>query len=122
MNIIFMRHGEATDNVKEIISDKEIYWSVLTENGKKTVSESIEALPKKIDKIYVSPFPRTIETAHFVFEKYPMADFVIEQKLFVFGIRETERSAVDRISGKCSFYQWILTKSIAYLSRFGIIK
>lgn len=51
-----------------------------------------------------------------------MADFVIEQKLFVSGIRETERSAVDRISGKCSFYQWILTKSIAYLSRFGIIK
>ena len=51
-----------------------------------------------------------------------MADFVIEQKLFVSGIRETERYAVDRISGKCSFYQWILTKSIAYLSRFGIIK
>lgn len=30
MNIIFMRHGNATDNVKEIISDKEIYWSTLT--------------------------------------------------------------------------------------------
>ena len=72
MNIIFMRHGEATDNVKEIISDKEIYWSVL---------ESIEALPKKIDKVYVSPFPRTIETAHFVFEKYPKSDFIIEKRL-----------------------------------------
>ena len=24
MNIIFMRHGEATDNVNELISDKEI--------------------------------------------------------------------------------------------------
>lgn len=81
MNIIFMRHGQATDNVKEIISDKEIYWSVLTNDGIKTVSESIKGLPKKIDKIYVSPFPRTIETAHFVFEKYPMADFVIEQRL-----------------------------------------
>ena len=31
MNIIFMRHGNATDNVKKIISDKEIYWSTLTE-------------------------------------------------------------------------------------------
>ena len=51
MNIIFMRHGEATDNVKELISDKEIYWSVLTENGKKTVLESVNALPKNIDKI-----------------------------------------------------------------------
>lgn len=81
MNIIFMRHGEATDNVKEIISDKEIYWSVLTDSGRKTVLESIEALPKKIDKVYVSPFPRTIETAHFVFEKYPKADFIIEKRL-----------------------------------------
>lgn len=28
-----MRHGEATDNVNEIISDREIYWSALTQNG-----------------------------------------------------------------------------------------
>ena len=81
MNIIFMRHGEATDNVKELISDKEIYWSVLTENGKKTVLESVNALPKNIDKIYVSPFPRTVETAHFVFEKYPNIEVIIEKRL-----------------------------------------
>lgn len=81
MNIIFMRHGEATDNVKEIISDKEIYWSTLTENGKETVLETIKTLPKTIDKIYVSPFPRTVETAHFVFEKYPRAEVIIEEKL-----------------------------------------
>ena len=43
MNIIFMRHGEATDNIKELISDKEIYWSVLTEKGKETVLESIKS-------------------------------------------------------------------------------
>ena len=64
MNIIFMRHGEATDNVKELISDREIYWSTLTENGKETVIESLKSLPKEITKIYVSPFPRTIQTAH----------------------------------------------------------
>lgn len=81
MNIIFMRHGEATDNVKELISDKEIYWSVLTERGKETVIESIETLPSTIDKIYVSPFPRTIETAHFVFEKYPNVEIIIEKRL-----------------------------------------
>ena len=27
MNLIFLRHGEATDNVKKLLSDKEIYWS-----------------------------------------------------------------------------------------------
>ncbi len=81
MNLIFMRHGEATDNVKELLSDKEIYWSVLTENGKKTVRESIKVLPRRIDKIYVSPFPRTIETAHYVFEKFPKIEVIIEEKL-----------------------------------------
>lgn len=81
MNIIFMRHGEATDNVKELISDREIYWSVLTKKGKETVLDSIKFLPKTIDKIYVSPFPRTIETAHFVYEKHPEAEVIIEQKL-----------------------------------------
>ena len=81
MNIIFMRHGEATDNVKEIISDREIYWSTLTKEGEKTVLESIKSLPEKIDKIYVSPFPRTIETAHYVFEKYPKTEVIIENRL-----------------------------------------
>ena len=68
MNIIFLRHGEATDNVKGIISDRESYYSTLTENGIKTVKESIKSLPSKIDKIYVSPFKRTIETANIVHE------------------------------------------------------
>lgn len=81
MNIIFMRHGEATDNVKELLSDKEIYWSVLTEKGKETVQESIKVLPQTIDKIYVSPFPRTIETAHYVFENFPKTEVIIEKRL-----------------------------------------
>ncbi len=81
MNIIFMRHGEATDNVNELISDKEIYWSVLTKKGKNIVLESIENLPKKVDKIYVSPFPRTIETAHFVSKKFPKTEVIIEKRL-----------------------------------------
>ncbi len=81
MNLIFLRHGEATDNVKELISDKEIYWSILTEKGKESILESIEYLPSKIDKIYVSPFPRTIQTANFVFKKYPKTEVVIENRI-----------------------------------------
>ena len=81
MNIIFLRHGEATDNVKEIISDREIYFSTLTEDGIKTVKESIEGLPSVIDKMYVSPFPRTVETANLVYEAYPKTDVIIEPRL-----------------------------------------
>ena len=81
MNIIFMRHGEATDNVRGIISDKEIYWSVLTENGIKTAKETIKDLPKQIDKMYVSPLPRTIQTAHFVYEAYPTISATIDNRI-----------------------------------------
>lgn len=81
MNIIFLRHGEATDNVNELISDKEIYWSILTEKGKQIVKDSIQQLPTNIDKMYVSPLPRAIETAHYVYEKYPNIDVTIENRI-----------------------------------------
>lgn len=81
MNIIFMRHGEATDNIKELISDKEIFWSTLTEVGIETIQESIKYLPKKIDKIYVSPLPRTIETANIVSKFYPKTEIIIDEKI-----------------------------------------
>lgn len=81
MSLIFMRHGEATDNVAGLISDKEIYWSVLTNNGIKTVKESVDILPDNIDVMYVSPFPRTIQTAHYVYEKYPKIKVIIDNRL-----------------------------------------
>lgn len=81
MNLILLRHGEATDNVKELISDKEIYWSVLTEKGKETVMESINYLPININKVYVSPLPRIIQTANYVYEKYPNVEFIIEDRI-----------------------------------------
>ena len=81
MNLIFLRHGEATDNVKKLLSDKEIYWSTLTEQGKKMVIDSIKLLPSNIDIAYVSPLPRTIQTAHFVYNKYPSINFIIEERI-----------------------------------------
>lgn len=81
MNLIFMRHGEATDNVKGLISDKEIYWSILTRHGKKEVKKNLELLPDSIDKMYVSPLPRTIETASYVFAKYPSIDVIIDDRI-----------------------------------------
>lgn len=81
MNLFFIRHGEATDNVKELISDKEIYWSILTEKGKNDVKKSLEDLNSNIDIMYVSPFPRTIETAHFVYEKFPNIEVIVDNRI-----------------------------------------
>lgn len=81
MNIIFMRHGEATNNKDEFLSDKEIYWSILTEKGKEEVLESIKFLPKNITKIYVSPLPRTIETANLVYQSNKSIPIVIDNRI-----------------------------------------
>lgn len=81
MNLMFLRHGESTDNVRKLLSDKEIYWSILTEKGKKEVIDSINNLQQDIDVMYVSPLPRTIETAHYVYEKYPYIKIVIENRI-----------------------------------------
>ena len=78
MNIIFLRHGEASDNVKGLISDKEIYWSTLTQKGIFTVKKEIKSIKLDIDKIYVSPLPRTIQTANYVHKLNPKTEIIID--------------------------------------------
>ena len=115
MNLIFLRHGEATDNVKGLISDKEIYWSILTEKGIETVKESIDFLPKKIDIMYVSPLPRTIETAHYIFERYSSINVVIDDR-----IREIQYGKYSHCKNNEELDE-IRKKQIAgdYMVRFG---
>lgn len=114
MNLIFLRHGEATDNVKELISDKEIYWSILTEKGKQTVKESLQDLPHIIDKMYVSPFPRTIETAHYVYEKYPNINVIIENRIReIYYGKYSHQKNNEELDNK----KWIIEKGLFIKSK-----
>jgi isoleucyl-tRNA synthetase len=62
-----MRHGEAENNTKSVISSKAEVPHHLTKKGKQQVTEAAHWLAdKKIDIIYVSPFVRTRETADIV--------------------------------------------------------
>ena len=114
MNIIFMRHGEATDNIREILSDKEIYFSILTDAGFSEAAQTIKSIDK-VDKIYISPLPRTIQTAKILNEKFPTAEAVIDDRL-----REIQ---YGRYSGQKnnSSLDIIREKQIAgdYFTRFG---
>ena len=59
-----MRHGEGDHNLKNIMSSKVDNPHHLTEKGKSEARESAEKLKdRKITKIIVSPFVRTLETA-----------------------------------------------------------
>lgn len=81
MNLIFMRHGEATGNANGIIADTELVWSVLTREGELVARETAQNLPKNISKIYVSPFPRTIQTASIVKEQLPNVEAKIDNRI-----------------------------------------
>lgn len=79
--IIFMRHGQAYNNVKRLLVGRHVE-SHLTEIGKIQVKKSSEYL-KDIDihKIYSSPVIRTIETSEIV-SKYLDVPFELDERLF----------------------------------------
>ena len=66
MNVIFMRHGEAVDNVQEILSNKETQCSILTEKGNQQVKKTASTIDFNIDKIYSSPLIRTLQTSRII--------------------------------------------------------
>jgi probable phosphoglycerate mutase len=66
--IAFVRHGEADNNVKRLLVGRHIE-SHLTELGIQQVKDTGQHLKKlKIDRVYVSPVTRTIETAKIICE------------------------------------------------------
>jgi len=66
-NFYVVRHGEAENNILGVISSNPKVPHHLTEKGINQVKEAAQKLKtKKIDLIYVSPFPRTQETAKII--------------------------------------------------------
>jgi probable phosphoglycerate mutase len=64
--IVFVRHGEADNNVKRLLVGRHIE-SHLTERGIEQVKDTGQHLRKlKIDRVYVSPVTRTVETAKII--------------------------------------------------------
>jgi probable phosphoglycerate mutase len=80
--VIFMRHGQAESNVNRVLAGRTLE-SHLTERGRQQVIESANQLMKNIaiEKVYVSPVIRTIETAQLVCEILG-TEYVIDERLY----------------------------------------
>jgi isoleucyl-tRNA synthetase len=79
-----MRHGEGEHNLHNRCSYKDQETVHLTEKGKEQVRAAAQAFKDKgIDRVYVSPFARTMETAKIVQEVLGLADdaLVVDQRL-----------------------------------------
>src|SRR5919106_4268351 len=105
---IFMRHGQAESNVSRILAGRHMK-SHLTEHGRQQVVDSAKQLMKNIaiEKVYVSPVTRTVETAQIVCQILG-TDYVIDERLY-----ETE---MGRLVGMN--YEEITTKYGDVLTRF----
>jgi 2,3-bisphosphoglycerate-dependent phosphoglycerate mutase len=106
--VIFMRHGQAESNVSRILAGRHMK-SHLTEHGRQQVVDSAKQLMKNIaiEKVYVSPVTRTVETAQIVCQILG-TDYVIDERLY-----ETE---MGRLVGMN--YEEVTTKYGDVLNRF----
>lgn len=79
--VIFMRHGQAENNVSRTLVGRHIE-SHLTSQGKDQVadvSKQLKTIP--IDKVYVSPVIRAMETAQIVCETLGMS-YEVDERLY----------------------------------------
>jgi len=86
-----MRHGEAENNLKDIVSTSVNNEDHLTEKGKDQVRKSAENLKnEKIDFIMVSPFVRTRDTADIVAEVigFDKEKIIVDDRLHEMSIPE----------------------------------
>jgi 2,3-bisphosphoglycerate-dependent phosphoglycerate mutase len=78
---IFMRHGEADNNVNRILVGRHIE-SHLTEIGRQQVRDTANYLKEiAVDKVFVSPVIRARETAEIVCDVINM-DYEIDERLY----------------------------------------
>jgi 2,3-bisphosphoglycerate-dependent phosphoglycerate mutase len=103
-----MRHGQAESNVNRILAGRHME-SHLTEYGRQQVVDSAKQLMKNIaiEKVYVSPVIRTVETAQIVCQVLG-TDYVIDERLY-----ETD---MGRLVGMN--YEEVTTKYGDVLTRF----
>lgn len=79
--VIFMRHGQAENNVSRTLVGRHIE-SHLTSQGRQQVADAAKQLKSiPIDKVYVSPVIRAMETAQIVCETLGM-DYEVDERLY----------------------------------------
>ena len=97
--VIFMRHGQAENNVSRTLVGRHIE-SHLTSQGKDQaadVAKQLKSIP--IDKIYVSPVIRAVETAQIVCETLGM-DYEIDERLYEIELGKLVGMNYEEVSTK----------------------
>ena len=115
-----MRHGQADNNVKRILVGRHIE-SHLTEYGKKQVADTAKYLKNiPIQKVYVSPVIRTIETAKIVCKILEL-DYQIDERLYEIELGKLVGMNFEEIIQKFgNLFLKFYADSDSTLTRYGV--
>ncbi len=118
---IFMRHGQAENNIKRILVGR-YKESHLTEEGRQQVSGTAELLKNmSVDKIISSPVTRTIETAEIV-SKILNLDYSIDERLYEIDLGTLAGTQYDEVIEKHGdlFLEFYLNKKNSILESHNV--
>ena len=102
-NYWVMRHGEAENNTKGVLNCSVEGDFHLTEEGRQKAAETAKKMKgMKIDLIYVSPFPRTLETAQILKETLGWNDgqIITDSRLHELGFGVYDGKPVEEFHKK----------------------
>ena len=117
---IFMRHGQADNNVNRILVGRYIE-SHLTEYGKQQVADTSKYLKNvPIEKVYVSPVTRTVETAKIVCKLLGM-NYEIDERLYEIELGKLVGMHFEEIIHKHgNLFLKFYNDDDAMLARYGV--
>jgi probable phosphoglycerate mutase len=115
-----MRHGQADNNVNRILVGRYIE-SHLTEYGKQQVADTSKYLKNvPIEKVYVSPVTRTVETAKIVCKLLGM-NYEIDERLYEIDLGKLVGMHFEEIIHKHgNLFLKFYNEDDAMLARYGV--
>jgi len=115
-----MRHGQADNNVNRILVGRYIE-SHLTEYGKQQVADTSKYLKNvPIEKVYVSPVTRTVETAKIVCKLLGMS-YEIDERLYEIELGKLVGMHFEEIIHKHgNLFLKFYNEDDAMLARYGV--
>ena len=118
--LIFMRHGQAENNVNRILVGRHIE-SHLTDYGRKQVEDTARYLQNvPIEKLYVSPVIRTLETAKIV-SKILGINYKIDERLYEIDLGRLVGMNYDDIINKYgNLFLKFYAETDSTLSNYGV--
>jgi len=94
---IAIRHGEADNNLQNILSSQSDNSHHLTEKGKEQIKKSAQSLKKeKVDIIFSSPFARTKESAEVLSQELGGVEIIYDERLGELNFGEWEGEDISK--------------------------